>query len=255
MRAQTHIDNLRGSDPKTLEILIQDAIRKPIGMLSHQTLADLVALSEVDDLPRTLSRDLDAFATRVGKEIADLPKTGNEMRRFLAGFGELDPRKVPDTIREYLETEAQREERDPRDRELAKELLAQWSEQEPERVTLGTTAPRIQRAEAVAQDDEDDISNSRAVRARKPRTVSAPVQTQEDVERTRWISTTVLERLAPYREKGLAELVLVAGVRKDAADSYPDLMPFEITKVLRQLQDSGQVRHSAGRWSMAGRFW
>lgn len=253
MRSHIHIDNLRGADPKTLEILIQDAIRKPMLQLSHQTLADLVALSEVEELPRGLRRDLGAFAGRVGQEIADLPD-GSAMKNFLAGFDEVDARIVPSTIRDYIAREVEREARDPRDRELAQGLLEKWEGAEPEPVSLGTVEPRIQRADAVAPPESDE-KPTRGSKPRKPRAASSPAQTHEDAERSRWIAATALEKLTQYREKGLAETVLVAGIRKEAAELYPDLMPYEITKVLRGLQDNGQVRRSAGRWSRMGRFW
>lgn len=248
MRGRIHIDELRSTDPKTLEIVIQDALRKPIRQLTPETLADLVALSEVDALPKNLRRDLGVFAGRVGQEIADLPD-GPVIKEFLGGLDELDAPRVPETIRDYIQRESEREARAEADRELATGLLEKWKEVEPDSVALPSTEPRIQRGEAVSEDAPKARSRSRSSGSAKK---AAPI---DDIDRTRWISSACLERLTPYREAGLAEPVLVAGIRKEAEDAYPDLMPWEITKVLRTLQDNGQVRRSAGRWARVGRFW
>ncbi len=251
-RRHIHIDNLRGADPKTLEILIQDAIRKPIVQLSPQTLTDLVALSEVDELPRSLRRDLGVFAGRVGQEIADLPD-GGVLKDFLHGLDEVDAKAIPGTIREYVAREVEREARDPQDREVAQGLLEKWGAEDPEPVAIGTEEPKITRAAPPEDDEAASSSSGRAKKKRAPRASSA--MTVEDADRVRWISSACLEKLTQYREKGLAEPVLIAGIRKDAEERYSDLMPYEITKVLRTLQDAGQVRRSAGRWSRVGRFW
>lgn len=248
MPRQIHIDNLRRADPKTIEVLIQDAIRKPILQISPETLTDLVALSELETLPKPLRRDLGMFAGRVSQEIADLPD-GQVIREFLNKLDEVDGVRVPDTIREYILRESERDERAPEGRERAQGLLVKWETLDPEPVLLSTQAPRIQQ---VAEEPPENEEKS----PRQPRrTAKKKRQDPEDPELARWMSKAILEKLTLYRDAGLAESVLVAGIRKDAEQIWPTLMPWEITKMLRSLQQAGQVRRSAGRWVRVGRFW
>ncbi|MBW1878357.1 MAG: hypothetical protein JRI25_08770 [Deltaproteobacteria bacterium] len=247
MSRHIHIDNLRQTDPKTLEVLIQDAIRKPILQISPQTLTDLVALSELESLPKPLRRDLDVFAGRVSQEIADLPD-GQVIREFLEALDEVDGAKVPDTIREYILRESTRDGRAPEGREHAQRLLVKWEALDPELVELSGIAPRIQQVEEEPPEEEHKATS-------KPKRKVKKRQEPENPELAKWLSTALLEKLTQYRDAGLAEAVLIAGIRKDAEHLYPTLMPWEINKILRTLQQAGQVRRTAGRWVRVGRFW
>jgi hypothetical protein len=244
---QIHIDNLRRTDPKTIEVLIQDAIRKPILQISLETLTDLVALSELESLPVSLRRDLSVFAGRVSQEIADLPD-GQVIADFLDKLDEIDGAMVPDTIREYILRESERDGRAPEGRERASGLLSKWEPLDPEPVALSGETPRIEQVEEAPQEEEPESP-------RKAKRKPQKKKTAEDPERAKWLSTAILEKLTQYRDAGLAEAVLIAGIRKDAQPIYPSLMPWEINKVLRTLQQAGQVRRTAGRWVRVGRFW
>jgi len=244
-RRQIHIDDLRNTDPKTLEVVIQEAIRKPIGQLSLQTLVDLVALAEVEDLPRGVARDLAAFAGRVAQEIADLPD-GSVLADFIDGLDKIDATQVPAALRDYVGREADREGREELGRKKAQALVATWGEVEPTPVTLSEDEAKIQRAEAVEPSDDGDKKSSRRKTAKKRR---PRPQAAVDPDRERWLSERIMTKLALYREAGLAENVLVAGLRHEGKEQYPDLMAWEITRALKTLAEAGQVRHSAGRWS------
>jgi hypothetical protein len=245
---QIHIDNLRRTDPKTIEVLIQDAIRKPILQISPETLTDLVALSELESLPTPLRRDLGVFTGRVSQEIADLPD-GQVIREFLEGLDEIDGERVPETIRSYILRESERDGRAPEGREQAQGLLTKWGAQDPESLELSSETPRIQQVEEAPRDEEPVAAPHKAKR-KKPKK-----RDTEDPEKAKWLSAAILEKLTLYRDAGLAEAVLIAGIRKDAEETYPALMPWEINKVLRTLQQAGQVRRTAGRWVRVGRFW
>lgn len=242
-RKQIHIDDLREKDPKTLEVVLQDALRKPIQQISPQTLADMVALSELDELPKNLGKDLGLFTSRVGQEVADLPD-GDSFQEFLGKFDEVDAKDVPGTFRDYIEREAERDGRDEEDRDKAKSLISEWKGTDPEDIELSSGEPDIEKGKTGGKS-----------RGKGTKTKVRRVKKSEDPARVKWISAAVLEKLTGYREKGLNEQVLMAGVRHEAKDVYPDLMPWEIKKVLRSLQDAGQVKRSAGRWSRVGRFW
>ncbi|MDP6934365.1 MAG: hypothetical protein QGG40_15675, partial [Myxococcota bacterium] len=55
------VEGLRSADPGSLSVLTQDVLRLPIAQIELVTVADLLALSELDDLPGELSRGLAAF--------------------------------------------------------------------------------------------------------------------------------------------------------------------------------------------------
>ncbi len=254
VRRQIHIDNLRSADPKTLEILIQDAVRKPILQLSPQTLCALYALSELSDLPKGVARDLANYAKRGTQETSDLPD-GGVLTEFLDGLDKVEAAHVPAIVREQIEREAQRDARDERGREKAQALLDKWADTPPVPPTLSTQAPRIQRAEAQPAVAEP-TRGARIAEEKKPRAARTPraastatAASTADPERERWIARAIANRLSRMTESGLAELVLVAGIRHEGAKEYPDLMPWEITRALRALAERGEVRHSAGRWS------
>jgi hypothetical protein len=64
-----------------------------------------------------------------------------------------------------------------------------------------------------------------------------------------FLKSLVMERLGGASHRGLSEQVLIAGIRHHAKGTYPHVSPAEITAALKQLQDAGLARHSAGRWS------
>lgn len=252
MSRRVHLDNLRASDPTTLDILVQETLRRPIVQVSAATIADIVALAECTALPKSLRPSLQRFADRVGPEIADLPP-GEPFESFLAEIEQIPAEKVPAPMRTALANESSNRI-DYRARLDA--MLAVINEVPPETVVPGTAKTKIQRMKTTT-----DADNEIADRPRSPRTPKAKSATNADgkpakvapikyvdVDRQKWVTDQLLERLSEYVESGLREDVLLAGLRHRARAEYPDLNPPEILGVLRALQDGGRVKHSAGRW-------
>jgi len=251
-RQRIHIDKLRSADPRTLEILVQDAVRKPIAQISAATVCDLIALSEVADLPKSLARDLSSFSFRAGQEIADLPD-GGPLQEFVEDLDAVHATRVPKALRSHVVREATRDDREPIGRARVTALVSRWQGTEPEVVVLGTVAPKIHRAPAV-EHEEPIKAHEKVVRARaaKPEPKPRPVA---DPDREKWLADAILARLARYREAGLAEAVLVAGLQAEGRASYPDLAPFEIKRVLESLATTGKVRRNVSRWAATMRNW
>lgn len=243
---RVHFDNLRSVDPETLDILIQDALRRPLVQLTTSTVADLCALSEVESLPKALRRALVAFAGRMGPEIADLPD-GEPIVSLLGELEALPPARVPKVLRAHVAREIEaRHELEGRIRAL----LDAWAKEEPEVVIPGSGKPVIHRVKVL----EEPVHGAPAPKAPKApgeKKAKAPRATPVklvDRDRNAWIRDMVLERLEDYHEQGLREDVLVAGVRHRGRTQYPDLTGVEVVGVLRDLQTAGRVKHSAGRW-------
>jgi hypothetical protein len=249
-----HLDNLRRVDPITLEILVQDALRRPITQLSGVTLASLCALTEVEELPKALRKALLAFNDRTGQELADLPD-GGALDAELAELEPLPATEIPAALRQHIDREANAMHRSEAARKRLNALLESWLGVDPEPVTLGRGRPVIQKSQSVGH-PEEPRRRAPAARETSPRTPkedkptaprAAPVR-YVDEARQRWIQEQILERLSSYLEHGLLEDVLVAGVRHRARATYPDLTSNEVVSFLKDLQNSGRARVSAGRW-------
>jgi len=251
-RQRIHIDQLRNADPRTLEILVQDAVRKPIAQISVATVCDLIALSEVADLPKSLARDLSGFAFRAGQEIADLPD-GAPLHEFVDDLDEIAASRVPNALRSHVAREATRDDRESAARARVTALVARWNGTPPDAVVLGTVAPKIQRAAAV-QYEEPIKAHEKTVRARAAKPEPKP-KAPADPDREKWLADAILARLARYREAGLAEMVLVAGLQAEGRTAYPDLAPFEIKRALENLATIGKVRRNVSRWAATMRNW
>lgn len=247
------IENLRNSDPVTLEILLGEALRRPLVQVHGATLADMIALADVEALPKALRQSLQAFANRMVLEIHDLP-VGEPFEQFLAELESLEPALVPQRLRDGIAAEV--EHRGELVRRRAEPVLARWREIPPDVITLGTGKPLIHRVKTHAAPDETRAKRTslpagvpRAVRAEAaPKATRAAPTKFVDEDRQQWLVQVLLERLADYLEQGLREDVLIAGVRHRARADYPDMTGAEVTAALRDLQTSGRVKHSAGRW-------
>lgn len=254
-RQRILIDNLRTADPRTLEILVQDAVRKPIAQISATTVCDLIALSEVPELPKGLARDLTSFAFRAGQEIADLPD-GAPILEFIDELETLEAGQVPQALRGHVGREGARDDREVAARTRITKLIGRWEATPPEIVKLGTVPPKIQRAAAVVPSDDPPAA------ARRERAAKAPGQRPEpkprpavDIDREKWLADAILSRLARYREAGLAEAVLVAGLQAEGRATYPDLAPFEVKRACEALATAGKVRRNVTRWAATMRHW
>lgn len=246
----------------TLEVVLLDALSLPFGQLAAASLCDMVALAEHPSPPKTLSRALAAFTKRMDSEIADLPD-GEAVTDWATGLAALDGAKVPETVRSWVRREADRADRGPVDKKRLAGVLATWGDVSPEAFVIGAgkgpkvtktaeVAPPPTRLPGRAERPERD-REERAPRA--PASPKAPrVVAVKDPARQKWLESQILERLRSYRETGLAEAILVAGVRHGAKDLYSDLGPQDVMEALRALRDIGKVKHSAGRWSAVARW-
>lgn len=251
---------LRGSDATLLEVQLPDVLRRPLGQIAVVNVMDLVALAESPGVPRSLERGLAGFVDGLSRLLADIPK-GRSWDQFVDELSELSGRQVPHKFRAMLAAEADSPERA---QARVQSLLERWSGEEPEPFQIGPRVTRIQRAEMV-QPKAPSAEPSSAPRdrgergERAPRAPKAPsppkaAKPVTDVERRDFVVDQAMERLARTSDKGLAEAVLVAGIRHAAREQYPDMTPVEVTTVLKQLKETNRVRNSAGRWAIVTRF-
>jgi hypothetical protein len=252
---------LRGSDVTGLEVQLPELVRKPLNQIALVNVMDILELAGTEGRPKALDRALQGFVASIGRHVADIPK-GRAWELFLDELSELEGKQVPLVFREMLQQEIEKPERAaPR----IQGLLEKWSQQPPTPFPLSTRTTRIQRAELVVpkgpSPEPSSAPRERGERARAPRGERVPKapatprpKPAVDIERRDFVIDQCMERLARSPEKGLAELVLVAGVKHAAQGQYPDMAPVEITGVLKQLKEANRVRFSAGRWTLVTRF-
>ena len=260
MTRRLHLDDLRHCDPVTLDIQVQEPLRRPIVQLSAATIADMVALSEIESLSRLLRQRLVAFTERMSREVVDLPN-GEPVESFLTELGELAPERVPTAVREAVAHEATRDSRADGVRAHASELVTRWSGTPPVAAAPGTSKPKIQRMTPIEAPEDKPKRTPAHMREEVPREPTpkaaprvAPVKVVDE-DRRKMLVELCLDRLTDYREQGLKEDVLVAGIRHRARTEYADVSPLEIVGVLKELQEVGRVRHSAGRWKRVVGSW
>jgi hypothetical protein len=184
---------------------------------------------------------------------------GEPFDSFLAELAGLETTRVPNPVRVAVSREVDLDSRGEHSRQRVSDLLSRWSETPPAAVVLGTGKPQIQRMKTLnAEEPKKRAATPRAPRAEgtpAPKPARAAPVRVVDADRYQLLVDLCLERLSDYREHGLKEDVLVAGVRHRAKSDYPDVTVIEIMTVLRELQDGGRVRHSAGRWKRVLGAW
>jgi hypothetical protein len=236
-----------------MEALINEEVRRPIMQFSAATLADLAALSAHEGLSKSLRLSLASLVRRISPELADMPD-GPMLHELVREFEELDPSLVPPSIREAFAAESAR--RDPALRARLDALIARWSEVEPAKIVpFVGRGPKVQKLVSVAVPAASDRSERKP---REPRaeagssraSSSAPKPRMQvvDERRHQWMTDAAIDRLSRYVENGLLEDVLVAAIRVAARAEFPDMTSGEIQQHLRNLQNGGKVRLSAGRW-------
>ncbi len=248
---------LRGCDQTLLEAQLPDLLRKPIGQIAPLNVMDLVELAATEGRPRPTERALQGFVAGLPRQLADIPR-GRSWDVFLVDVEELPADRVPLVFRRMIEAEsAQRPDSAPR----VERLLARWAGVEPAPFVLNARSAKIQRA-TMAEPKVEPSKADRATRAprepgepRAPRAKAEPKPKVErtkvvaDIERQDFVIQQALERLANVSgDKGLLEVVLIASIKHAAKEKYPDMIPGEITGVLKALRDRNRVRYSAGRW-------
>ena len=259
MRRRIPLQKLRGSDPTLLEVQTQDLLTRPSGQLEPANLADLFALAEHENPPKSMRRALDAFVKRCCVEIGEI--ADSQLDDFVKDFVAVEAARLPQSFRDLVVDLSQRDSRDPR---KLTPLIEHFESGEPTPFELGQNTVKVQRASA-ANAPRSGTSRTRRSRSGggsggtrsssskpSPRKIdtSRPAM---DIDKRNWLIEILMERLGEARESGLAEAVLVAGIRHRARSEYPRLMPFEITSVLSDLEKAGRVRKSAGRWSRSRR--
>ncbi len=252
MNRRVPVQNLRGSDPTLLEVQLQNLLRRPMGQMALLNALDLVALSEVDDVPRSIRGELGRFVERCAKEVTEQPAA-----TFAALLDELDevpPERVPDTFRGWIAREA---ERDGRDARRIRGLVDRWAAVPAEPFVIGERSARVERGETAGRRGAATRERTRAqarTRARSPAAPRLDVGGGASAEARALIESIAMERLHRATDKGLAEPVLVAGIRHRAKGQGVDVTPADVTRALQGLKAAGRVRHSAGRW-MSARTW
>ncbi len=249
---------IRGADLVTLEVQCQDLLRRPFVQLATVNAFDLVALLQNHTCPASLKFGLGEFVARIRREIADVPN-GRSWVELVEELAEVHGSRVPHDVRSWLLEEGERPDRSP---EKVAALLQGWADVEPANFDIGTGRARMVRARAAPMVDERPRAAERAApkeRAPKAPRVATPKPAPEplsdqDTERMTAIRNVSLERLGGVGDAGLAEPVLVAGVRHRLKEQYPTLPPHEVFAVLKELVAQGRVRLSAGRYRRAGRW-
>lgn len=220
---------------------------------------DLIELSATDGRPRSLEHGLSGFVEGVARQVSDIP-AGRSWDEFLEEVGALPGDRVPHRFREIISAQSERAERPDAPIEA---VLTRWSEQEPTPFAMGLRHARMQRAEAVKprrpagepSSAPREGGRKRASGSQSGRTGGAPRTAHvKDIDRYEFVRDQCLERLGRVGDKGLGEVVLIAGVRHVAKDRYPDMLPIEVKGVLKDLMGRSLVRYSAGRWSTPTHF-
>lgn len=275
MEGKVRLEGLRTAHPMTVEILVKEVFRRPVRQIDVQTLADVVAVSEIDTFSKATLKGLSDFMARARAEIADLPN-GQPMREFVDALAEVEPSRASMALRAMMEEEAARETRSPALKSSIADMLAVWSEGEPHPVSLGVAAPRVVRGVAEPLRDkriggkvEDPVPETPRQRAAAGRTSSSsssskdnanknansarPPKPSADPERDQWIRQQVMAKLGS--STGLAEVVLIAGVVHTAKERWPGgVTAIDVKSVLQVMKTVGTARFSAGRWS-SGKRW
>jgi hypothetical protein len=250
VQRRVQLDNLRGMDPVMLEVTITDALRKPLGQLEPITLADLLALAESDDAPKSLQPMLLRFQDRVGREIADIPD-GGSWAEFIGELRALQAARVPAWLRGVVASEAAREGRAAATVAVAAAAAEAWADTEPEPFSLGSRAAPVTRTKKTARGTTTAPKRARSTTARRT-TARAPDPIDEI--RQKYLIQKCLERLAQYEDRGLAEQILLVGIRKQAEETYPDVRGTEVLGALKTMEDRGMARKTAKRWILERRW-
>lgn len=268
MQHRVGIGNLRGMDPITLEVTITEALRRPLPQLEVAALVDLYALAESDAPSKPLKRDLEQFRSRIDREIADLPD-GSVWTAFVGELERLEPQRISAGFRVLLSDLVSQEGRAPSSRATLAPLQGVWAEIPAEPFVVGGGSARVEKHEVMNR--SEPLTNRRGIgiseskpkkqrRSRaasggssKPKKIVVPPKTI-DLEKLAFLSERCMERLAKYRDKGLAEQILVVGVRKQAEESFPDTSSRDVVETLKHMEKQGKVKKSAGRWMVKPRW-
>lgn len=264
MRQGVAVQKLRGKDPLTLELLVTEMMVRPLGQISVLNVADLFALNESSQVPYDLEPRLRRFCARMVTEIADLPN-GSVFAAFVKGIADCEQGRIPKALRTVMSDEASKPSRGASERSLVAELEQLWLDAVPLEFEVGdrSMAPVVVKTEEKAPGTRTPRGSRSTKGSTSGRTRSASRASEttsrrvvvSDPARDAWTEQTCIERLASAKSKGLLEAVVMAGVKRRAKGSYPDLSNEDVKAALRRLERAGTVRTSAGRWIIGRVGW
>lgn len=235
------VGGLRNADPGTLEVLVAEVLRRPLGQIETTTLMDLLALSEVpDQIGGQLSKEFTRFRDQMFREIGDLPD-GPVLAEFCAEIRTVEATHIPKNVRSTF-SELLPEVRTEEAVGGVEALLAHVEGSEPSAVSLPL------KAEPLPESKQTGASTAQktVVKAKLKRTRRSTIV---DDRREAWIREDAVGRLKNWGSKGLKESIVVAGARHRSP--WKDLTEAEVLATLRKMKREGQVRFSAGRWMVA----
>jgi len=252
VRERAPTRRLRGADPLTVEVELPALVQRPLHQLAGGTLADLLALCELEELAPAMKVRLRNYPERVNRALRDLPP-GNPIAGILDELEPVEAEHVPATLRTALQGEAER--RGGADGSAILELLGMWKDTDPSPFEFGSKRVATRKlAEGRRRKEKLGVRQAGVAEAPKPRK-AAPKKSAAagvDPEQAMWIRQTVHERLSATAGAGLLEPVLLAAVRHRARERFPSLVEPDIRKVLRQMSNQGEIRFSARRWLPVG---
>lgn len=235
------VGGLRKADPGTLEVLVAEVLRRPLGQIEPATLMDLLALSEVpDQIGGQLSKEFTAFRDQMFREIGDLPD-GPVLAEFCAELRSVEATHIPKNVRSAL-SELLPEVRTEEAVGGVEALLAHVETAEPAAVALPLKAEPLPESKQTGA----GTPVKTVVKAKPKRTRRSTIV---DDRREAWIREDAIGRLKNWGSKGLKESIVVAGARHRSP--WKDLTESEVLATLRKMKREGQVRFSAGRWMVA----
>ncbi len=179
--ARAHVEGLRTSDALTLQVLAGDLLRYPLCRIDPRSLCDLLALSESEDLPVQLTRDLQRFRKQMLREYNDLPD-GEPLAEFLKDLQDVDADRIPESLRMGVMGREDPESL-PMVQQVRDDLLDYFETAAPAPVGVGA-APVVRvehvRSTRVPQSAKEKIGTATsrsAAPARRPK-AKAPVDTE-----------------------------------------------------------------------------
>lgn len=235
---KSSVDNLRGSDETTVQILVDDLLRLHIQRIETRVVADLFAVAD-GQLSPSLSADLKGWAARATREILDLPD-GDILRSFLAEVSEIPAGLVPQRLRDAVAALAAQSSAETV--KMIDEMAKVWEEETPTPVVLP-----IAKIKAVVPKTRAPVK----ARSSSAKTPAADV----DPRRADYIRQDVMHTLARV-ENGIKESVLVGGIRHRSP--FKDITDSEIKAELRKLEREGlkqkagelRIKKTGERWGM-----
>jgi hypothetical protein len=216
---------LRGSGWDELAPRLPDLLSVPALEHIPETLMDLLALADLEEMPLEVGGTVKDFEERSKREVGGIPE-GDDWNVFLDEYVKRAPEGIPIAFRKILRGETER--RTGPDRQRCVDMLERWAMTEPAAFLIA----------GVSTDEEDGEG-----------TETSRIPRADDLEdKDEYLELLCMERLGSVSGSGLSELVLVAGLHRRASERFPDVRRQDIQTTLRTLRERGVVRVERGRW-------